>query len=269
MPACGFKPYVQSIIHTFPSFILYPQPQILWSRFCSGTTALEPALGTVHWILLGCQAPKQPANRNLGIHLFIIRNICNYTHLPTTLRSLHHQLLDVPPVGDTLEPVALGHANHANHLVLGEYRPAVTETSFSRRLLTKSALTETNSAKAPTSSACKNKVSIPDTSSRNVCISIFSVFSNHLGANWKSGREKKSPVTGSSASKRDLKYCQAILLRFSNTCNEGIRWLLVWRNISSCYHLVIVVDDLAVHNEVAAAQPYQSITGDNHSDQLT
>ena len=36
--------------------------------------------------------------------------------------SLHKQLLDVPRVGDAPEPVALGHANNVNHLVLGEYR---------------------------------------------------------------------------------------------------------------------------------------------------
>lgn len=50
-----------------------------------------------------------------------MRNICNYTHLVTTM-SLHKQLLDVPRVGDAPEPVALGHANNVNHLVLGEYR---------------------------------------------------------------------------------------------------------------------------------------------------
>ena len=43
------------------------------------------------------------------------------THLPQTLVSLPGQLLGVPPGGDALEPVALGHADNVDHLILGEH----------------------------------------------------------------------------------------------------------------------------------------------------
>ena len=42
-------------------------------------------------------------------------------NLPQTLVSLPGQLLGVPPAGDALEPVALGHADDVHHLVLGEH----------------------------------------------------------------------------------------------------------------------------------------------------
>merc|ERR1719411_129192 len=41
--------------------------------------------------------------------------------LPQTLVGLPGQLLGVPPGGDALEPVALGHADDIHHLVLGEH----------------------------------------------------------------------------------------------------------------------------------------------------
>merc|ERR1712032_1054900 len=46
----------------------------------------------------------------------------NTSDLPQTLVSLSGQLLSVPPGGDALKTVALGHTNHVNHLVLGEHR---------------------------------------------------------------------------------------------------------------------------------------------------
>merc|ERR1712032_122859 len=45
----------------------------------------------------------------------------NTSDLPQTLVSLSGQLLSVPPGGDALKTVALGHTNHVNHLVLGEH----------------------------------------------------------------------------------------------------------------------------------------------------
>merc|ERR1719389_177671 len=42
-------------------------------------------------------------------------------HLPQTLVGLPGQLLGVPPGGDALEPVALGHADNVDHLILSEH----------------------------------------------------------------------------------------------------------------------------------------------------
>merc|ERR1711994_1238685 len=42
-------------------------------------------------------------------------------NLPQTLVGLPGQLLGVPPGGDALEAVALGHADDVHHLVLGEH----------------------------------------------------------------------------------------------------------------------------------------------------
>merc|ERR550532_818091 len=43
----------------------------------------------------------------------------NTGNLPQTLVSLPGQLLGVPPAGDALEPVTLGHTHDVHHLVLG------------------------------------------------------------------------------------------------------------------------------------------------------
>merc|ERR1711902_229667 len=45
----------------------------------------------------------------------------NTSNLPQALVGLPGQLLSVPSGGDALEPVALGHADHVNHLVLGKH----------------------------------------------------------------------------------------------------------------------------------------------------
>ncbi len=157
-------------------------------------------------------------SRNLEfIRLFIMRNICNYTHLVTTM-SLHKQLLDVPRVGDAPEPVALGHANNVNHLVLGEYRS-------DRNLLLETAPWEV--------SPDRDRFSKSSDSSSALKIKFIISFLGFSQSSWSKlmvrlERIKKSPVTGSlrysSAPKRDLMCFQANLQRFSNTCNEGIRW---------------------------------------------
>ena len=45
----------------------------------------------------------------------------NTGHLPQALVGLPGQLLGVPPAGDALEPVTLGHSDDVHHLVLGEH----------------------------------------------------------------------------------------------------------------------------------------------------
>ena len=138
----------------------------------------------MHLILLGCQAPKQPTNRNLGVHLFIIRNICNYTHLPTTPRSLHNQLLDVLPVG---------HANHANHLVLGEYRSdrnLLLETAPGKVSLDKRRIQQ----KLRRRPAIKSLLFYYQTQVQKMFVIQYSQFSQSSWGKLRV-RKKKSPVT--------------------------------------------------------------------------
>ena len=126
-------------------------------------------------------------SRNLEfIRLFIMRNICNYTHLVTTM-SLHKQLLDVPRVGDAPEPVALGHANNVNHLVLGEYRS-------DRNLLLETALGEV--------SPDRDRFSKSSDSSSALKIKFIISFLGFSQSSWSKlmvrlERIKTSPVTGS------------------------------------------------------------------------
>ena len=52
---------------------------------------------------------------------FSIQNVDICTYLPQILVSVPGQFLGVPSRGDTLESMALGDANHVNHLILGEH----------------------------------------------------------------------------------------------------------------------------------------------------